>query len=271
MDLSTATTVTGGILLGIILLVIGLIIWFVFFMLKMRKKSIVPKHGGRSGYVVGGIGLVITLISLITMVTTGSASGVKTILSAMGSDTTAIYGDVLYVKTDFIYNGNSDYKMTKVDGVISGAKDLSQLKGYREYSVLVSLDSNVSGSIYVEEDKIDSFNAKYNDYDNYQCGALFDTKDSKMTTKEKDVSVEIFKKVISMDNYTEVDEDKVGYVDEIDEKKNCIFWATSKDNLVNSQVKLFPKDDNKKYIRVVDDNYYELDSSLTETVDKYFE
>ena len=59
MNLSTATSVTGGILLGIILLVIGIIIWFVFLMLKKRKKSIAPKHGGKSGYVVGGIGLAI--------------------------------------------------------------------------------------------------------------------------------------------------------------------------------------------------------------------
>ena len=49
MNLSTATSVTGGILLGIILLVIGIIIWFVFLMLKKRKKSIAPKHGGKSG------------------------------------------------------------------------------------------------------------------------------------------------------------------------------------------------------------------------------
>ena len=40
--------------------------------------------------------------------------------------------------------------------------------------------------------------------------------------------------------------------------------------MVTSQVKLFPKDKNKKYIRVVDSKYYELDDSLTKTVDRYF-
>lgn len=38
MNLSTATSVTGGILLGIILLVIGIIIWFVFLMLKKERN-----------------------------------------------------------------------------------------------------------------------------------------------------------------------------------------------------------------------------------------
>lgn len=270
MDLSTAKTVTGGILLGIILLVIGAIIWFVFFMLKKRKKAITPKYGGSSSYVVGGIGLAITLVSLIAMVVTGTTSGVGTIISTMKSDSNAIYDGKMYVKTDFTYNGNSDYKLNKADGVISGASDLNTLKNYSEYKILVSLNTNVSGVIFVEEDSEKSFDEKYTDYDDFKCGAVFDTKDSKMSTKDSEISPELFKKVISMDNYKEVDKDKISYVDKIDEKKNCIFWGTSSDELVNSQVKLFPKDKNKKYIRVVDDKYYELDDSLTKTVDKYF-
>ena len=56
-----------------------------------------------------------------------------------------------------------------------------------------------------------------------------------------------------------------------DSTKCCIFWASSDDELISRQVKLYPKDNNKKYIRVIDEKYYELDSSLTEEVDKYFE
>ena len=100
MNLSTATSVTGGILLGIILLVIGIIIWFVFLMLKKRKKSIAPKHGGKSGYVVGGIGLAITVVSLIAMLVTGTTSGVGTILSTMKSDSKAICDGKMYVITE---------------------------------------------------------------------------------------------------------------------------------------------------------------------------
>lgn len=269
-NLSTATSVTGGILLGIILLVIGIIIWFVFLMLKKRKKSISPKHGGKSSYVVGGIGLVITVVSLIAMLVTGTTSGVGTILSTMKSDSKAICDGKMYVKTDFTYNGNNDYKLSKAEGVISGASDLNTLKGYSEYKILVSLNTNISGVIFVEEDSERSFEEKYTDYDNFKCGAVFDTKDKKMSTNESDISTSLFEKVISMDNYKEVDKDKISYVDKIDTKQNCTFWGTSDDELVTSQVKLFPKDKNKKYIRVVDSKYYELDDSLTKTVDRYF-
>ncbi len=95
-------------------------------------------------------------------------------------------------------------------------------------------------------------------------------KDKKMSTNESDISTSLFEKVLSMDNYKEVDKDKISYVDKIDTKQNCTFWGTSDDELVTSQVKLFPKDKNKKYIRVVDSKYYELDDSLTKTVDRYF-
>ena len=91
-----------------------------------------------------------------------------------------------------------------------------------------------------------------------------------MSTNESDISTSLFEKVISMDNYKEVDKDKISYVDKIDTKQNCTFWGTSDDELVTSQVKLFPKDKNKKYIRVVDSKYYELDDSLTKIVDRYF-
>ncbi len=147
---------------------------------------------------------------------------------------------------------------------------MNTLKGYSEYKILVSLNTNISGVIFVEEDSERSFEEKYTDYDNFKCGVVFDTKDKKMSTNESDISTSLFEKVISMDNYKEVDKDKISYVDKIDTKQNCTFWGTSDDELVTSQVKLFPKDKNKKYIRVVDSKYYELDDSLTKTVDRYF-
>ena len=94
------------------------------------------------------------------------------------------------------------------------------------------------GSEYKEED--------YSAYDNY----------------DKDITEKV--KVTKS-------EDNVKYADDIDSTKCCIFWASSDDRLISRQVKLYPKDNNKKYIRVIDEKYYELDSSLTEEVDTYFE
>ena len=62
MDLATAKTVTGGLLLGFSLIIIGALLCFVFIMLKKRDKSPKPKKLNKSGFVVGGIGVVISLI-----------------------------------------------------------------------------------------------------------------------------------------------------------------------------------------------------------------
>lgn len=62
----------------------------------------------------------------------------------MKSDSKAICDGKMYVKTDFTYNGNNDYKLSKAEGVISGASDLNTLKGYSEYKILVSLNTNIS-------------------------------------------------------------------------------------------------------------------------------
>ena len=93
MDLATAKTVTGGILLGFSLIIIGAILCFVFIMLKKRDKSPEPKRMNKSGFVVGGIGVVISLIFAIIMVCTGTFSGVTTILGTMSDDSSAIYKD----------------------------------------------------------------------------------------------------------------------------------------------------------------------------------
>lgn len=37
----------------------------------------------------------------------------------MKSDSKAICDGKMYVKTDFTYNGNNDYKLSKAEGVIS--------------------------------------------------------------------------------------------------------------------------------------------------------
>ena len=51
MDLATAKTVTGGLLLGFSLIIIGALLCFVFIMLKKRDKSPEPKRMNKSGFI----------------------------------------------------------------------------------------------------------------------------------------------------------------------------------------------------------------------------
>ena len=272
MDLATAKTVTGGILLGFSLIIIGAILCFVFIMLKKRDKSPEPKRMNKSGFVVGGIGVVISLIFAIIMVCTGTFSGVTTILGTMSDDSSAIYKDKYYIKTDLCFDGGSGkYKTNEAESVLSGGEKLYTLKGYDRFDILVSMDTNVTGEIYVSKDDEQAFKEYYNDLSKYHTGAVLDKQDKKLTTVQKDADYTLYEKIADLDNYTETDEDNIKYADDIDSTKCCIFWASSDDRLISRQVKLYPKDNNKKYIRVIDEKYYELDSSLTEEVDKYFE
>ncbi|MGN1131549.1 MAG: hypothetical protein ACI4RL_01490 [Ruminococcus sp.] len=272
MDLATAKTVTGGLLLGFSLLILGALLCFVFIMLRKRDKSPKPKKFNKSGFVFGGIGIVLCLIFAIIMVCTGTSDGVGTILGTMGDDSRAIYNDKYYVKTDLSFDGGSGkYKINEAESVLTGAEKLYTLKGYDRFDILVSMNSNVTGEIFVSKNDEQELKEYYSDLSKYSTGAVFDKQDKKLTTAQKDADYILYEKISDLDNYTETDEDNVKYADDIDSTKCCIFWATSDDELISEQVKLYPKDNNKKYIRVVNDKYYELDSSLTSEIDKYFE
>ena len=273
MDLATAKTVTGGLLLGISLTILGAILCFVFIMLRKRDKSPAPKKKfNKSGFIVGGIGIVVCIISALAMMFTGTTQGVVTILGTMKSDTGAIYNDKYYVKTDLCFDGGSGkYKINEAESVLTGADKLYTVKGYSRFDILVSMDTNVTGVIYVDESEENELKAYYSDLSKYKTGAVFDKQDKKLTTVEKKADYTLYGKIADKNNYTETHEDNVKYAEDIDSTKCCIFWATSDDELISSQVKLYPKDKNKKYIRVIEGKYYELDSSLTAEVDKYFE
>lgn len=271
MDLYTATLITGGIILGVALFIIGLLICFVLFMLKQRRKSIEPKRGKKSGYVISAIGIVISIIALTAMFITGSTENVGKIMSAMSSNTTAIYEDTYYVKTDLPFNGGSDrYKLQEVEGAFTGIDPLYSLKGYDKFDILVSMNTNISGEIYAPQQVKEKIEKYYDNYDLYTVGAILDKQDDKMTTVEKKADSRLYAQLADESMYTPVSEDKIKYIDNITSTKCCIFWATSDDKLVSRQIKIFPKDSNGKYIRMIDEGYYELSPTLTKTMDEYF-
>lgn len=271
MDLYTATLITGGIILGVALLIIGLLICFVLFMLKKRRKSIEPKRGKKTGYIVGAVGIIISLISVTAMFVTDSTDNVKKIMSAMSSDSTAIYEDNYYVKTDLPFNGGSDrYKLQEVEGAFTGIDPLYSLKGYDKFDILVSMNTNISGEVYAPQQEKEKVEKYYENYDLYTVGAILDKQDDKMTTVEKKADSKLYAQLADESMYTPVSEDKIKYIDDITSTKCCIFWATSDDKLVSRQIKIFPKDNNGRYIRMIDDEYYELAPTLNETIDEYF-
>lgn len=272
MDLSTANTIAGGIIFGIVLVVAAIIIFAVGILLYKKEKIISSKGVKRVTVVTGALGLVICVISGAIMIFTGNTGNVGTVFVTMRSSEQAIYNDKFYVKTDFLYNGGKGkYKTEKAESVLSGAGELYTLKGYKSYDVLVEMNSNITGSIFVEEKDKPSFEKYYKNYkSNYNAGALYDTHNKKMTSIEKEADASLYSKLVNLDNYKETSEDNVPYADDITSTKCCIFWATSKDNLVTSQITIYPKDKQGKYIRYYDEKYYQLDKSLTSEVEKYF-
>ena len=272
MNLSTANTIAGGIIFGIVIFVVAMIILAVGVLLYKKEKINSDKGVKRASVVTGTLGLVICVISGAIMIFTGNTGNVGTVFATMRSSEQAIYNDKFYVKTDFLYNGGKGkYRTEKAESVLSGAGDLYTLKGYSSYDVLVEINSNITGSIFVEEADKPSFEKYYKNYEsNYNVGALFDTHDNKMTSIEKEADASFYSKLVNLDSYKETSKDNVPYAEDITSTKCCIFWATSKDNLVTSQITIFPKDKQGKFIRYYDQKYYQLDESLTAELEKYF-
>ncbi len=272
MDLSTANSIIGGIILGYALIFLAVIL-FAIRKVRFKKHKINGEKGlGKASIIVGIAGFAICIISLGVMIFTGSSGDVGSIFSVMRSTEKAIYNDKLYVKTDMSFNGNSDkYTLEKADSVLTGADTLYTVKGYEKYDVLVAKNSNITGVIFVVQEEETDFCKYYGDYENnYSTGAVFDKQDSKMTTVDKDADSVLYAKLRNSKNYTEAKKDDIPYVDEITSTRNCIFWASSNDELITSQVKIYPKDKNKKYVKTDGSKYYELNNQVGKDVDKYF-
>lgn len=270
MNLSTAINISGGIILGFCLFIIAIIICFVGVIVKKRKNTY--KKGSfinKPAKITGVIGLAVVLISFVAMAFTSSYSDVKLIFSTLGSDKAVIYNDKYYVKTDFVLNGESGkYEYSEPDSnPLSGAGKLYCLKGYDSYDILVSQDSNITGSIFIYDKEEKDFNSYYSDYSKYETGVVFDKHNSQMESTMGKCSPELYSKLANSDNYKEVSEEKVPNAEDINNTRNYIFWATSKDQLISSQIKLFPKDENKNYVMYDGESFYELKSSLGREID----
>jgi hypothetical protein len=276
MNLDKAITSAGGLILGAGLIILGIFIFAVAKFISQRKKQEKPNPNAKLVTKITAIaGAVILAFSLIYMVATGSTNKVGTLFSTMRSTTQVISNDCLYVKTDFTYNGENDkYTLENAENAITGVSDLKTPKDYNTFDIFVTMDNNVSGSIFVKEGEKADFEKYYTDYENnFTVGATLDKQDSKMTTIKKDATPKLYTE-LSSNSLKKVSADKVSYSDKISSTKCCIFWAISNDKLVSQQIRIYPKDDNGNYIKALADDedmiYYEIPSDLTTQLDKYF-
>lgn len=270
MDLSTALNISGGIILGFALVIIAVIIYFASIIIKKKSNTFEKKSSFNKPTVITAlIGALVVGISLIAMVVTSSYSEVGTIFYTLSSTEDAIYKDTHYVKTDFVLNGQSGkYKYKDIeDSILTGVPKLYELSNYNSYNIIVTQDTNITGSIFVAENEKKDFEDYYSNYQNYDTGIVFDKHNKKLESVEKDCSQELYAKLSNMDNYTETDEDNVPYSDELGKTKNYIFWANSKDKLISSQVKLYPKDKQDYFVMTDGKKFYHLNDELQKEVE----
>ena len=271
MNLGIAMDIAGGIILGIFLILLAVIICFAGVMVRKKKK--VYKKGSfinKPTLILGVIGIAVTMFSVISMAVTSAYEDVGTIFSTIRSKDAVIYNDKYYVKTRFVFNGNSGkYKYKDLDSTaLSGAGKLYTLKNYDSYDILVTQDTNITGSVFVAQEEKKDFEREYTDYSKYDMGIVYDKHNAETETLKKEISPTFYKKLVDESNYKRVDEEEISYADEIDSTRNYIFWATSKDKLISSQVKLYPKDKKGLYILNRGESYYELDKNVGNQVDK---
>lgn len=275
MDFSTAIRIVGGFTLGGLVLLLGLVLFAVARTVQIRRGSrSVLKGAVKPISAIFIIGALVGLISLIFMFATGSSEEVGTLLSVMKSKDRAIYNNAMYVRTDLTFNGTSDYKLDKATAY-SGEGDIKTVKDYSDFDILVAMNSNITGTLFVREDEEKSFIAFYTNYGrNFKITATLDSREGKPSDISQKADAELFSALKDENNLKEADSSTVPYINDVAEEKSVILSATSLDGLVTEQVRIYPPDDNGQYIKLLADGddmlCYEIDKKYTDKLKTLF-
>ncbi|MBQ9674261.1 MAG: hypothetical protein IJV39_06520 [Ruminococcus sp.] len=276
MNFENAVNSLGGITFGIILLLAALVILAVARTIQIRKGNKSRcKPAIKAVKLLSIAGVAVGIISVIYMIATGSVGSVQTLLSTMHNSESAIYNNNMYVKTEFTYNGTNDYELEKVSNAYSGEGNICKVNDFKKFDILTAMQSNITGTVFVREDEADSFTEYYTDYrNNFDINSTFDTQNDGTKDVSKYADAELFAILADEANYSNISADSVPYSDKFAETECCIFSATSKDKIITEQIRIYPKNDNGKYIKALADSdeikYYELSDKFTKSIDRIF-